>query len=238
MDQFDAYVPQNLVTFNGKIFYTSHNTTLCDIAEASYVLDKSDRIGCTTADLLSFREKKTPALHHTNREDSSISHDLCGVEESHVSSQQSPSHDFCGYRSNQGLLSPIAKRLHKEVEESHVSSQGLPITQTNDSGIHFLATDSKDEIRKSIISAMDQVFYSNCVPSYMIKKFEAEALRGIRELGTRLVEYKTQLIQEMNNSRSHESRDVARDSNFEFACEHNAGNMAMEDERKRNGLDY
>ena len=72
----------------------------------------------------------------------------------------------------------------------------------------------------------------------MIKKFEAEALRGICELGTRLVEYKTQLIQEMSNSRSHESRDVARDSNFEFACEHNAGNMAMEDERKRNGLDY
>jgi hypothetical protein len=68
----------------------------------------------------------------------------------------------------------------------------------------------------------------------MIKKFEAEALK----LGTRLVEYKTQLIQEMNNSRSHESRDVARDSNFEFACEHNSGNMAMEDERKRNGLDY
>ena len=123
MDQFDAYVPQNLVTFNGKIFYTSHNTTLFDIAEASYVLNKSVRIGCITADLLSFCEKKTPALHHTNREDSSISHDLCGVEESHVSSQQSPSHDFCGYRSNQGLLSPIANCLHKEVEESHASSQ-------------------------------------------------------------------------------------------------------------------
>ena len=85
---------------------------------------------------------------------------------------------------------------------------------------------------------MDQVFYSNSVPSYMIKKFEAEALRGIRELGTRLVQYKTQLIQDMNNSTSHENRDVARDSNFEFACEHNSGNMAAEDKRKRNGLDY
>ena len=104
------------------------------------------------------------------------------------------------------------------MEESHVSSQWLPTHQTNDNDIHFLATDSMDKIRKSIISAMDQVLYSNWVPSYMIKKFEAEALRGIHELGTRLVEYKTQLIQEMNNSRSHESRDVARDSNFEFAC--------------------
>ena len=121
MDQFDAYVPQNLVTFNGKIFYTSHNTTLCDIAEASYVLDKSDRIGCTTADLLSFHfhEKKTPALYHTNREDSSISH------------------DFCGYRSNQGLLSTIANRIHKEVEESHVSSQWSPTNPKNDDDIHF-----------------------------------------------------------------------------------------------------
>ena len=58
MDQSDAYVTLNLAKFNGKIFYTSHNTTLCDIAEASYVLDNSDRIGCTTADLLSFREKR------------------------------------------------------------------------------------------------------------------------------------------------------------------------------------
>ena len=58
MDQFDADVPLNLVTFNGNIFYTSHNTTLCDISEARYVLDKSDRIGCTTADLLSFREER------------------------------------------------------------------------------------------------------------------------------------------------------------------------------------
>ncbi len=104
-------------------------------------------------------------MHHTKREDSSISHDLCGVEESHVSPQQSPSHDFCGYRSNQGLLSPIANHLHKEVKESHVSSQWSPINQTNDNDIHFLGTDSKDEIRKSIISAMDQVFYSNCIPS-------------------------------------------------------------------------
>ena len=74
-------------------------------------------------------------MHHTNREDSSISRDLCGVEESHVSSQPSPSHDFCMYRPNQGLLSPIANRLHKEVEESHVSSQWSPISQTNDNDI-------------------------------------------------------------------------------------------------------
>jgi hypothetical protein len=86
-----------------------------------------------------------------------------------------------------------------EVEDSHVSSQWSPANQTNDDSIHFLGTNSKDEIRKTIISAMDQVLYSTSIPSYMIRKFEAEALRGIRELGTRLVEYKTQLIQEMNN---------------------------------------
>jgi hypothetical protein len=101
-----------------------------------------------------------------------------------------------------------------------------------------LGTNSKDEIRKTIISTMDQVLYSTSVPSFMIWKVEAETLRGICELGTRLVEYKTQLIQEMNNIQSHESLDMARDSIFEFACEQSAGNMSMEDERKRNGLDY
>jgi hypothetical protein len=114
----------------------------------------------------------------------------------------------------------------------------LPANQTTDDNIHFLGTDSKDEIRKTIISAMDQVLCSTRVPSYMIRKFEAEVMRGICELGTRLVKYKTQLIHEMNNIRSHESLYMARDSNFEFACEKNAGNMPMEDERKRNRLDY
>jgi hypothetical protein len=238
MDQFDTFIPQNLVTFNDQNFYTAHNTTVSDIAEASYVLDKSDRTGCTTSDLLSFREKKAPALRHTNGEDTSISCDLLDNEESDASSQQSRSHDFCGYRPNQGLLSPIAHRLHKEVEESHVSSQWSPTNPKNDDDIHFLATESKNEIRKSIISAMDQVLYSHSIPSHMIKKFEAEALRGIRELGTRLVQYKTQLIQEMNNSTPHENRNVARDANFEFACEHNSVHMAVEYKRKRNGLDY
>ncbi len=144
---FDTTTLPNLVTFEGECFYTVPNTTVSDIAEATYVLDKSDRSGCTVADLISFREEKTPATNFT-----------------------SPSRDFCGYRSHQGLLSPIATRLHTEVEESHVSSQWSPNSQTNDDDIHFLGTDSKDEIRKTIISAMDQVLYSNTVPSHMIKK--------------------------------------------------------------------
>jgi hypothetical protein len=180
-----------------------------DIAEATYVLDKSDRSGCTVADLISFREEKTPATNFT-----------------------SPSRDFCGYRSHQGLLSPIATRLHTEVEESHVSSQWSPNSQTNDDDIHFLGTDSKDEIRKTIISAMDQVLYSNRVPSHMIKKFEAETLREFREVGKRLVQYKTQLFQEMNNI-THESIDMARNSSYEFACEQNAGGMSMMDRREK-----
>ena len=136
----------NLVIFEGKSFYTSPNTTVFDIAEATYVLDKSDRSGCTMADLISFHEEKTPATNFS-----------------------SPCCDFCGYGSHQGLLSPIATCLHTEVEESHESSQWSPNSQTNDDDIHFLGTDSKDEIRKTIISAMDQVLCSNRVPSYMIK---------------------------------------------------------------------
>ncbi len=68
------------------------------------------------ADLISFREEKTPATNFS-----------------------SPSRDFYGYRSQQGLFSPIATRLHTEVEESHVSSQWSPSSQTNEDDIHFLA---------------------------------------------------------------------------------------------------
>jgi hypothetical protein len=94
MDQFDAYPPQNLVTYNGNSFYASHNTKLLDIAEASYVLDKSDKSGCTMVDLLSFCEQKTPASHHTNKEDSN--HDEHSIRNNYqVTSFTSPSHDFC-----------------------------------------------------------------------------------------------------------------------------------------------
>jgi len=125
---FDTTTLPNLVTFEGKCFYTVPNTKVSDIAEATYVLNKSNKSGRTVVDLISFREEKTPATNFT-----------------------SPSHDFCGYRSHQGLLSPIATHLHTEVEESHVSSQWLPNSQSNDNDIHFLGTDSKDKIRKTMI---------------------------------------------------------------------------------------
>jgi len=44
-------------------------------------------------------------------------------------------------------------------------------------------TDSKDKIRKSILSAMDQVLSSTRVPSVTVHKFEEEAMRRIHELG-------------------------------------------------------
>jgi hypothetical protein len=75
---------------------------------------------------------------------------------------------FGGYRLSHGLLSPIAHCLQLDIEESHVSSECSPPNQITDDEIHLMGIDSKDEIRKSIISAMDQVFYCTRVPSVIV----------------------------------------------------------------------
>ena len=187
-------------------------------------------------DLLSFCEQKPSASCNINVDDSNHEGGIVR-NESQLNSFTSSSSGFGGYRPSHGLLSPIAHCLQMNTEESPVSSQCSPPNQTTDDGIHLMGIDSKDEIRKSVISAMDQVFYSMRVPSVIVHKFEEEAMRGIRELGTRLLNYKTQLIQEMEALVLQEHLDTARGSVFEFACEQDACYMPCVP-RKKNGLDY
>jgi hypothetical protein len=55
---------------NGKRFYISGYTALTDIVEANYVIDQSERCGCTLFDLLTFREQKQAATSTINEVES------------------------------------------------------------------------------------------------------------------------------------------------------------------------
>lgn len=51
---------------------------------------------------------------------------------------------------------------------------------------------------------MDQVLYFNRVLSIFVHRFKEEAIKGIHELGTRLLSSKTQLSKEMKSMVLHE----------------------------------
>ena len=83
-------------------------------------------------------------------------------------------HTFAGYRQNTKFLSPIARRLQSEIEESHKSDawSSSPCTLTGE--FDLMTEESKDEVRKRIITSLDGVLSSSRMPAAYIKKLKKE----------------------------------------------------------------
>ena len=64
---------------------------------------------------------------------------------------------FAGYRQNTKFLSPIARRLQSEIEESHKSDAWSLSHCTLTGDFDLMMEKSKDEVRKRIITSLDGV---------------------------------------------------------------------------------
>ena len=99
------------------------------------------------------------------RIEESNSHDIY-VDNDNNMEENNRSEDpaFAGYRHNTKFLSPIARRLQVEIEESH-KSDALTHSQCTSTGeFNLMMEDSKDEVRKRIITSVDNVLSSSRMP--------------------------------------------------------------------------
>jgi Fe-S-cluster-containing hydrogenase component 2 len=99
----------------------------------------------------------------------------------------------------------------------------------------LLCDQSKDEIRKNIIMTVDQVL-SLRVPAVIAKRFEEKALKELKEMESRLAEYKRELFEELATECPTGGSMKNDRSLVEFGCDENKGDR--KEKKKRNGLDY
>ena len=212
---------------NGTQVQLAANTTVYDYVCADYVLSQSEEMGCTTVDyhlfIDSYMNQKVKADNNYN-----------GCENGKDINRSDHCAEFVGFRENNKFLSPIAKRLQTEIEVCHQSHTYSPSVANLPTEYDLISDQSRDEIRKRIISSLDGVLSSSRLPASYVHRFEEGVMRMIRNLDTNIAEFKTQLFEEIKEKTCMKSDEQLTE--FEFACDEKK--TSRMEKRKRNGLDY
>jgi len=202
---------------NSKEVHLATNMTVSDYVAADYVLSQSEEMGCTLLDyhlfLESYLNQKMGACDNTNN--------VCVDSETALTSEENQCDDgtgFGGYRENSKFLSPIARRLQTEIEVCHQSNTYSPSIANLTTDYDLISDQSRDEIRKRIISSLDGVLSSSRLPVAYIERFDEGVMQMIRNLDTDIAEFKTQLFKEIKAKTSKMKNDE-RLTVYEFACD-------------------
>jgi hypothetical protein len=219
---------------NGREVYLASNTSVSDYVAADYVLSQSEEMGCTLPDFFHFQEQvlnqKMEAFEVSNSVEVDPDNDIVAGENNCADGP-----GFAGYRQSSKFLSPIARRLQSEIEESHQSDAWSPSHRTLTGEYELITEDSKDEVRKRIITSLDGVLSSSRMPAVYIERFETGVMRMIPTLDADIAAFKMQLFEELKEKSSIMNSDE-RTTDYEFACDEKKSNH--KEKRKRNGLDY
>ena len=90
---------------------------------------------------------------------------------------------------------------------------------------------SKDDIRKSIITTMDNVFFSSLMHPIFVKRFEEKTNQKLEEVESEMIEYKRELYQELTAKCVATGVMTSDQTIFEFTC--NEGKCNNMEKRKR-----
>lgn len=222
------------MTYNGAEVSLASNTSILDYGMAKYVLRKSEEMGCTLPDFYYYLECKRHQQLTTTEE--SNSHEIYIDDDDNMEEKNSAEDPtFAGYRQNAKFLSPIARRLQVEIEESHKSDAWSHSQCTSTGEFDLMTEDSKDEVRKRIITSLDCVLSSSRMPAAYIRRFEAGVLRMLKTVDADIAAFKTKLFEELKDNysgmNSHE-----KTTTYEFACDEEKS--SHKGKRKRNALDF
>jgi hypothetical protein len=209
----------NEMKFERKSVHLCQNTSIQDVAQAKFVITRSEQSGCTLSDFINYLNQKKD--HH-----------LCSAEKDHTKSIEFETNTyndsdveedtFTTYRQTKKFLSPVARRLQSEIDFSQQS-------------MDLLCDHSIEEIRKNIITTLDNVISSPRMPSEYVKIFQARALEKLKEMDSELSALKTELYKDLKSKHCGGMKIIHKTS-YEFACDE--GKSTGQEKRKKNGLDY
>jgi hypothetical protein len=173
----------NEMKFERKSVHLCQNTSIQDVAQAKFVITRSEQSGCTLSDFINYLNQKKD--HH-----------LCSAEKDHTKSIEFETNTyndsdveedtFTTYRQTKKFLSPVARRLQSEIDFSQQS-------------MDLLCDHSIEEIRKNIITTLDNVISSPRMPSEYVKIFQARALEKLKEMDSELSALKTELYKDLKS---------------------------------------
>ncbi len=97
-------------------------------------------------------------------------------------------------------MSPVARRLQSEIDVAHQCKKWSPSSSKMSCESDLMCDYSTDEIRKNIITTLDDVFLSYRLPAIFIKKIEETSLKELQETESKLTEFNRELFEELTAS--------------------------------------